>query len=68
MEGRVNISEEIPDVADDNTHDFVLGHSAMKNQAEAHQEPREVWRGKDEKSKETQPGVRVPTRPNVHKG
>lgn len=36
MKGRVHIREKVPDVSDDDSHDFVLGDIAVHDEAEAH--------------------------------
>lgn len=66
MEGRVHISEEIPDMADDNTHDFVPGNCTVHDETEAHQDIRQIRRGKDEEPQKAQPSLRVAARPDIY--
>ena len=68
MEGRIDVAEEVPDVADDDAHDLVLGHVAVQDEAEAHQHPGQVGGGEDEQAEEAEPRVRVAPRPDVHQG
>lgn len=65
MKRRVDVIEEVPDVTDDNAADFVLGHDAVDDQAECHQDPGEVWGGEDQHSQEAEASFRVATTPDV---
>lgn len=65
VERRVDVAEEIPDMADDDTHNLVLGYSAVEDQAETHKNPRQVWRGEDQQAEEREPRVRVAAGPDV---
>ena len=65
MKRRVHIGEEIPDVAYNDSHDLVSRNGAVHEEAEAHQDPRQIRRREDQKSKEAQSCVGVSARPNV---
>lgn len=62
----VNVVEKVPDVSNDDTHDLILGNSAVKDKAEAHQHPREVRGGKDEQTQKAESGIGIPPGPDVY--
>lgn len=66
MQRWVYVVEEVPNVANDDTHDLVPGNRAVHKQAEGHQHPRQVRSCKDEQAQETQSGVGVTARPDVN--
>ena len=68
MEAGPYVREEVPDVADDDAEDLVLGYRAVHEQAESHQHPRQVGRFEDEQEEEGEPRFRVAARPDVHEG
>lgn len=55
-------------MADNHTHDLILGHMAVQDQAESHQHPGQVGRREDQQAQETELGVWVATRPDVDQG
>ncbi|KAI5287060.1 hypothetical protein KEM52_001772, partial [Ascosphaera acerosa] len=61
-----DVGEEVPDVADDDAAELVLGNGAVHEQGEAHQDPGEVGRGKDQQAEEVEADVCVAARPDVH--
>lgn len=63
---RVDVIEEVPDVADNNATNLVFGYNAVHNQAEGHQNPGKIWRSEDQYAKETESSVRVAATPDVH--
>ena len=65
VQGRVHIIEEVPNMANDDPHDLVLGDDAVQDKAEAHEDPWEVRRGEHQQAEEAQPGVRIAPRPDV---
>lgn len=66
MQRWVYVVEEVPNVANDNTHDLVPGNRAVHKQAEGHQHPRQVRSREDEQAQEAQSGVGVTARPDVN--
>lgn len=65
MKRRVNIVEEVPDVAHHDAADLILGHDAVDDQAECHQHPREIWGREDQHAKEAKASVGVSAAPDV---
>jgi hypothetical protein len=63
---RVDVIEEVPDVADNNATNLILGHNAVHNQAEGHQNPGKIWRSEDQYAEETESSVWVAATPDVH--
>lgn len=66
MQTRVDIIEEIPDMTNDHTQNFIFGHRLVHDQAKRHEHPRQVRRRKDQQPEETQSRLRIPSRPDVH--
>lgn len=66
MERRVDVVEEIPDVAHHHAADLILGHDAMDDEAEGHQHPRQVRRSKDQQAEKAEAGLGVAPAPDVH--
>lgn len=68
MQWWVYVVEEVPNVANDDTHYLVPGDRAVHKQAEGHQHPRQVRSCEDEQAEEAQSGVGVAARPDVNEG
>lgn len=66
MKGRVHIGEEVPNVADNNAHDFVPGNCTVHDETEAHQDIGQIWSCEDEQAQKAQPSLRVATRPDIY--
>jgi hypothetical protein len=62
---RVDVIEEVPDVADNNATNLILRYNAVHNQAEGHQNPGKIWRGEDQYAEETESSVWVAATPDV---
>lgn len=68
MEGWVHVVEEVPHMSNNNTHDLISRYRPVHNQAETHQDPRQVRRGEDEQAKKAQSCIGVTPRPDVNEG
>ncbi len=66
MKRRVHIREKVPDVPDDDAHDFVFGDVAVHNEAEAHQHPRQVRSSEYEDPQEAELRVWICPGPNIY--
>lgn len=68
VHGRVYIREEVPDVANNHTHNLILGHRSVHDETEPHKHPRQVRRRENEKAEEAEPGLGVASGPDVYQG
>lgn len=59
MHGWIDISEEVPDMANNHAHDLILWNCPVHNKTEAHQHPWKVRCGKDKQAEKAQPGIWV---------
>lgn len=66
MERWVYIVEEIPHMANQHTHDLVLGNATVEREAESHQHPGQVWRGEHQQAEEAEPRVWIAPRPDIY--
>lgn len=66
VQGWIDIREEVPDVADNDTHDLILGNGAVQDQAKGHENPRKVWSCENQQAQKAQSRIRVPSRPYVN--
>lgn len=68
MQGWVYVAEEVPDVANHDSHDLVPRYRPVHDETEAHEHPWQIGRREDEQTQEAEPGFGVPPRPYVDEG
>ena len=66
MQGWINISKEVPYMANDNAAYFILRYSSMYNKAESHQHPRKIRSSENQKTQETESGLWISAAPYIH--
>lgn len=65
MKRGIDIGKEIPDVAYNDAHNLILWNGTMEHEAEAHQDPGQVWCCEHQQAEEAQSRIRIPSRPDV---
>lgn len=65
VERRVDVIEEVPNVADHNATDLILGNDSMHDQTERHQHPREIRGRENQDAQETQACLGIASAPYV---
>ena len=67
MQARPHVCEEIVDMSDHYAKNLILWNATMHEQAEPHQDPREIWGGEDKQAEKAEASIGVPSGPDVHK-
>lgn len=66
VERRVDVVKEVPDVAHYHAADLILGHDTVDDEAEGHQDPGKVRRGKDQQAQKAEAGFGIAPAPDVY--